>query len=247
MVSWEVMMPTKMSFIVLALCAMALAASPTTAGPFSDFEEELRDAYAVYRAALFQTNKKDKVASEQTVKQFSAAWGALAARWGKQPPPQYSDGPGFAGTLVEVKSTIEKAHEAIAKGDLGDAHEILERIRDLLGDLRSRHGIITFSDRMNAYHELMEQILTKPYGGYDAGGLRELHEDAAVLAYLYRSLERHPPVKAGASPEFVQALSAVKTSVEALLASVRNNDSAAAKQAVQRLKQPYSLLFLKFG
>jgi ribosomal protein S20 len=42
-------------------------------------------------------------------------------------------------------------------------------------------------------------------------------------------------------------LSAVKTSVEALLASVRNNDSAAAKQAVQRLKQPYSLLFLKFG
>jgi heme oxygenase len=78
----------------------------------------------------------------------------------------------FASTLAEVTSVAKKAHAAISKGDLADAHEILEKIRDLLGDLRSRNGIVTFSDRMNAYHEAMEHILTKPYEGYDAKGWR---------------------------------------------------------------------------
>jgi hypothetical protein len=42
-------------------------------------------------------------------------------------------------------------------------------------------------------------------------------------------------------------LSGVKASVESLLAAVRTGDPAATRQAVQKLKQPYSPLFLKFG
>ena len=237
----------RMSQFALAAAVIVLTASGALAGQFAEFEAQLRAAYAPYRNALFQTNKKDKAASEAALKKFSSDWKALAARWGKEPPPQYLDDARFATTLVEVTSVAEKAHAAIAKGDLAGAHEVLERIRDLLGDLRSRNGIITFSDRMNAYHEAMEHILTKPYGGYDTNGLGELREDTAVLAYLFRRLETHAPAYFTGGNEFSQALSGVKVSVENLLSAARSADPVAVRQAVQKLKQPYSVLFLKFG
>ena len=149
--------------------------------------------------------------------------------------------------LGEITIIIEKAHGTVSKGELAEAHEILEKIRDILGDLRSRNGIVTFSDRMNAYHEAMEHVLTKPYGGFDAKGLSELREDASVLAYLYGPLEKHRPAGVGGNPEFVQALSAVKSSVDGLLASIRTGEADATRQAIQKLKQPYAVLFLKFG
>jgi hypothetical protein len=233
--------------LALASSVIVLMASGALAGQFAEFEAQLRAAYAPYRDALFQTNKKDKAASERALKKFSSDWTALAGRWGKEPPPQYLDDARFASTLAEVTSVAENAHTAISKGDLADAHEILERIRDLLGDLRSRNAIITFSDRMNAYHEAMEHILTKPYGGYDTNGLGELREDAAVLAYLFRRLETHAPAYFTGGNEFSQALGGVKVSVESLLSAARSADPVAVRQAVQKLKQPYSVLFLKFG
>ena len=237
----------RMSLLALTSGLIVLTASAALAGQFAEFEEQVRAAYAPYRNALFQTNKKDKAASEQALKKFSSGWAALAARWGKKPPPQYLDDAEFVSTLAEVTSVAEKAHTAISKGDLTDAHEILEKIRDLLGDLRSRNGIVTFSDRMNAYHETMEHILMKPYEKLDAKGLGELREDVAVLAYLFRQLEKQPPTYVGKSTELAQALSGVKTSVENLLSAARSADPIAVREAVQKLKQPYSVLFLKFG
>jgi hypothetical protein len=240
-------MLSRMSLLGLATGVIVLTASAALAGQFAEFEEQLQAAYAPYRNALFQTNKKDKAASEQALKKFSSDWAALTARWGKEPPPQYVDDGKFASTLAEVTSVTENAHRAISKGDLADAHEILERIRDLLGDLRSRNGIVTFSDRMNAYHEAMEHILAKPYGGYDAKGLGDLREDASVLAYLFRQLATHPPAHITGSADFSHAIGSVKTSVEDLLSAARAADPVAVRQAVQKLKQPYSVLFLKFG
>lgn len=240
-------MQTARSLRPLVLCAMLLAASPVIAGPFTEFEAQLRLAYAPYRNALFQTNKKDQAASEQALKKFTSDWATLTARWGSQPPPQYADDASFNAVLGEITIIIEKAHGTVSKGELAEAHEILEKIRDILGDLRSRNGIVTFSDRMNAYHEAMEHVLTKPYGGFDAKGLGELREDASVLAYLYGPLEKHRPAGVGGNPEFVQALSAVKSSVDGLLASIRTGEAAATRQAIQKLKQPYAVLFLKFG
>jgi hypothetical protein len=228
------------------LCAL-LVVSPAIAGPFREFEAQLRSVYAPYRNALFHTNKKDKALSEQAIGRFSSDWETLTARWSAEPPPQYEDDPNFTAVLGKVTTTIENARSQISKGELAEAHEILEKIRDILGDLRSRNGIITFSDRMNAYHEAMEHILTKSYGGFDAKALGELREDASVLDYLFGLLQKHPPTGLGDHSEFTQALSAVKISVDGLVGSVRAGDTAAARQAIQNLKQPYAVLFLKFG
>jgi hypothetical protein len=240
-------MQVRRSLLALVSGVLVLAASAAVAGQFAEFEGQLRAAYAPYRNALFQTNKNDRPASEQALTKFISDWAAMTARWGKEPPPQYRDDAKFASTLAEVSSVAEKAKVTISHGDLAGAHEVLEKIRDLLGDLRGRNGIITFSDRMNAYHEAMERILIGTYGGYDAKGLGELREDASVLAYLFRQVETYRPADLVGNAEFAQALNGVKASVDNLLAAARSADPTAVRQTVQKLKQPYSVLFLKFG
>ncbi len=227
--------------------AILLMGGAAAAGQFADFETQLRAAYAPYRAVLFQTNKKDQAASEQALAKFSSAWNALVAGWVKAPPPQYAGDADFAASLGKVTSHTEQARAAILKTDLADAHEILEKIRDVLGDLRSRNGIINFSDRMNAYHEAMEHILTNPHDGFDPNGMGLLREDASVLAYLYRQIDAHRPSYIMQDAEFSAAMRDVKMSVDNLMAATRAADPAAAQKAVKTLKQPYSVLFLKFG
>ncbi len=229
------------------MLATTLLSAPAWAGPFSDFEAQARTAYAGYRAALFQTNKNDKAATEEALNGLSSKWSALIAQWGKAPPPQYVDDAKFTGTLDSVTKIIDAAKAEAAKNELAKAHETLEKIRDELSALRERNGVVIFSDRMNAYHAKMEDVLAKNYTGFDASGLSTLREDAAVLAYLFAEIAAKPPADGVGKDDFRQALGALKNSVEALVAASRGNDAAAAKKAVDGLKGPYSMLFLKFG
>ncbi len=239
-------MTRKSLFLATALGA-SLFSTIVWAGPFNDFETQVRAAYADYRGALFQTNKNDKPATEAALSALTAKWAALASKWSRQAPPQYVDDPAFPQSLANVGTIINNATTEATKGELAKAHEVLEGIRDELGKLRERNGVIVFSDRMNAYHAKMEDVLGRDYSGFDAKGMGLLREDAAVLAYLYADIAAKPPTDANGKPDFAQALGAMKNTVDALVSASRGSDAAAAKKAVDSLKGPYSMLFLKFG
>ena len=72
------------------------------AGPFADFEGQLRQAYGTYRAALFQTNMGNAEASTASIKGFVGQWKALDEGWKTNPPPQYEDDAGFAATVGQA-------------------------------------------------------------------------------------------------------------------------------------------------
>lgn len=220
---------------------------PGQAGPIADFEGQLRDAYASYRGALFQTNQKNKQATEAALATFSQKWTAIIGRWAKAPPPQYADDASFEQVLSEVAGIVKTAGVETDVGKLAEAHQTLEKIRDLLSGLRQRNGVVTFSDRMNAYHEKMEGMLDKKYDAFSAPGLAELREDAAVLAHLVYEIAANPLAGSSSNAEYDAAFKALKGSVEAVLAAARTGDAAAAKVALQGLKKPYSQMFLKFG
>ena len=237
----------KSKWLTAAAMAVLLSASaPAFAGPVADFEAQARAVYANYRAALFQTNKNDKAATLDALKALSGGWSALATKWSAA-PPQYGDDPAYAGTLKSVASIIDTATSEANAGNLAHSHETLEKIRDELGALRSRNGVTIFSDRMNAYHAKMEGVLGDKYDAFSVAGLGKLREDAAVLAYLYDDLAAKPPADGAGKPDYAQALAAVKASIDAVLTAARAGDATAAKKAVDGLKGPYSMLFLKFG
>lgn len=224
------------SAIATALVAAVLAAPAALASPFTDYEAAMRAAYADYRMALFATNAGKAAEAGKALAKFSGEWKGLA---GLGVPPQYAEDDRFAATLDAVAVIAAKADGEIAAGKLADAHTTLEGIREEIAGLHERAGVIGFSDRMNAYHAKMEQVME----GTD--DMVVLREEVAVLEFLLADVTAHPPV--GADASFDALVKDVAGSIAAVRAAAEAGDPAAAKAAVANLKPPYSKLFLKFG
>jgi hypothetical protein len=226
-----------MKTLATAAAAVLLGICSAHAGEVRDFEAKMRTAYADYRTALFATNSGKAEPSAKAVDAFEASWAPLAAGTA---PPQYADDPAFAATMADVAAIAAAADREIAAGDLAKAHATLEGIREAIGDLHGRNGVIGFSDRMNAYHARMEHVI-----GMDASDPAAIAAEAAVLAYLLADVTAHPPAEADES--FKDLAAAVEVSVAKLKDAAAAADEAAIKAAVGGLKAPYSKLFLKFG
>lgn len=226
------------------VAAIAILPTGLSAGAFSDFETDLREAYGHYRTALFQSNAGKAEPTQAAIEALSGAWAALEADWAAEPPPQYADDPGFGTTLDSVAAIVDEAAGEAAAGQLAEAHETLEGVREEIGALHMRNGIVRFSDRMNAYHAVMEEVLT---AGVPAdGSLGQLREEAAVLMYLARDIVAHPAPEA-ADPAYAPMVDDLLASVAALQEAARAGDAAAAKAALGALKMPYAKLFARFG
>jgi len=231
---------------LLATSAAVIFGSVAIAGPVQDFENDMRAAYGDYRGALFFTNANKPDEAAKAVAAFEQKWDALGADYAAA-PPHYADDPAYKQTLAKVSEIVKTAADEVAAGKLPEAHETLEAIRDQIGELHMRNGVISFSDRMNAYHAEMEHVLGKDYGDLDAVGMAVLVGDAAVLDYLAVQVADHPPAEAAGNPAFEAAMKPFMNSVETLQAAARSGDAAAARKAIGGLKGPYSKLFLQFG
>lgn len=228
------------------VAAIALPIAALAAGPFTEFETGLRDAYGQYRAALFQSNTGNSDATTKAMQALSEKWAVLEQDWGKSPPPQYAGDAAFPDTLTTVGTIIAAASKEVAAGDLAKAHVTLEDIRAEVGALHIRNGIMTFSDRMNAYHAKMEQVLGRDLAELGDKSTVVLLEDAAVLAYLAEDIAAHPAPEAS-DPAYAPLVEAVRQSVLALQTAAQAGDPVTAKAAVGQLKVPYAKLFAKFG
>jgi hypothetical protein len=236
-----------MRILRAAVCALLLWAETGVAGPVTDFEESLRDAYGDYRVALFLTNSGKLPESVKTIAAFKDKWARLEKSWGKNPPPQYADDPKWNETLDEVSATLAKAAAEIDGGALPAAHATLEDIREAISRLHQRNGIISFSDRMNAYHAVMEKVLENDLSKPDSVAMDEIQEQAAVLRYLANDAITHPPVDAAGSSEFDGLVKAMSASVDAVVIAARTGNTEKLKTAVGKLKPAYAKLFLRFG
>ncbi|MGV8058748.1 MAG: hypothetical protein AB2L12_12100 [Smithellaceae bacterium] len=63
--------------------------------------------------------------------------------------------------MTEVGKIYVQAAREIDQDQLIHAHETLEKVRDVLSELRQRNQVIVFSDHMNAYQTAMEEVLLK--------------------------------------------------------------------------------------
>ena len=234
--------------LVFAVCVLAATLASTPVRAADVVTDAMQAAYVPYRAALFRTNSKAQAESEQAIAQARAQWQALSERHAARPPAPYDRDPGFAATLKQVDDVYAKAQAQIADRRLPDAHVTLEEARDLMADLRRRNGVIVFSDHMNAYHEEMEWVLNEGAGILaQPGGMLALAGRAGVLDYLGKRLRSEAPAALAGDAEFGRLVDAVQGSVAALRGAIARQDEAAVREALGKLKPPYSRLFLKFG
>ena len=228
-----------------ALLAVLWAGAARAADPVTD---AINEAYGPYRAALFRTNSKAQAESAQAVAQAQQAWQALTERYAAQPPIPYDRDPGFVASLQAVHKVYAQAAAEVAQGQLTQAHETLEQARDLMAELRRRNGVVVYSDHMNAYHAEMERLLEQEQALTSSPqALLTLLKRVGVLEYLAARLRSEAPPKLQGQPEFMEALQALEGSVTVLHRAAMKQDAAAVREALGRLKGPYSRMFLKFG
>jgi hypothetical protein len=208
----------------------------------------MQAAYGPYRVALFKTNSNSQAEAQQAMTQAQQSWGKLASQFGTKPPAPYDRDAAFATSLAEVSKVYAKATEQVAANQLTAAHDTLEAARDIMAELRHRNQVVVYSDHMNAYHQEMEHVLidgTKTLAL--PNGMQQLTAQAGVLTYLSNKLNTEAPANYKSNPEFVDLLKAVDKSVADLQAALFAQNAVAVKEAMGKVKGPYSKLFLKFG
>jgi hypothetical protein len=226
--------------VALSLGALAHAADPVT--------DLMQAANAPYRMALYKTNGKVQEEAQQAVVQAQQAWNKLSLQVGAKPAAPYDRDPAFAASVAQASKVYEQALKEVSAGQLGDAHNTLEQVRDIMADMRQRNNVVVFSDHMNAYHSQMEVIMV--HGNETLAqpkGMLLLTAQTGALTYLAKQLEAQAPADLAKNAEFVGLLKAVRQSVSNLEEALFNQDLAATKEATGKLKGPYSKLFAKFG
>jgi hypothetical protein len=231
--------------LTVALAALLCGAAAHAADPATD---AMLAAYVPYRAALFRTNSAAQAESERALADAQRAWQVVQQRFAAAPPVPYAGDAGFAATLQQVATVYTEADRLVRAGQLPQAHDALEQVRDLLADLRQRNGVVVFSDAMNDYHAEMEHVLGEgPKALQQSQGWMQLMARAGTLDYLAARLIQQAGTALKANAEFTQGQRAVAESVAALRAALLAQDAAAVQKALSGLKGPYSRLFLKFG
>lgn len=242
----------KTKSVPLLLSALfGLAAFNTVAAetPFQQFYQQQNDAYASYRAALFQTNKKDQAASLKGISKFNQQWQQVIQQFSNNPPEIFVTDNQWQPTLDKIANIAARGTLQIEQGELSEAHETLEEIRDELSQLRSRNHLNFFSDHVNNYHEQMEQLLQARYQKETLDNTAKLtiREQLAILDYLADEIIAHAPENYRNDVGYTKLQQGLSASLTRLRAALDSEDPATIIQAIQGLKPAYAKLFVKFG
>lgn len=220
--------------------SLALAADAVT--------DAMQAANGPYRMALYKTNGSSQTEAQQALSQAQKAWDQLSAQVGGKPAAPYDRDAAFGKSVTAVSQVYAKAMTEIAANDLKGAHNTLEEAREIMADMRKRNNVVVFSDHMNAYHEVMEHIIVDGNTTLaQPNGLLLMTGQAGALSYLAKRLTTQAPASHLQNTEFISLVEAVNKSVTTLDAAVLTQDMAAVKDAISKLKGPYSKLFAKFG
>lgn len=225
---------------LLLASAFAHAGDPVT--------DAMQKAYGPYRVALFKTNSNSQADSLQAITQAQQSWGQIVTQFGARPAAPYDRDADFARSLSEVNKVYSKAAEQIGRNELSEAHETLEHARDIMADMRRRNDVIVYSDHMNAYHAQMEIVLNEGQATLaKANGIHELTAQAGALEFLATRLKTEAPADYANNEEFNALFKAVEKSVAELKAALFADDANKVKEALGKVKVPYSKMFIKFG
>lgn len=216
---------------------------------YQHFNEEVQKAYSFYRVALFQTNKNNVAKSQEATAQFLKGWKEIITTFSNNPPEVFSTDPEWNATLDTISTIASNSQEQIKGEELKKAHETLEGIRDELSDLRKRNGVIVFSDHINGYHGVMEELLSTGYSADKIGAeaIVDIEKQLAVLDYLAANIKENAPKNYRDNKKYQQLEQNLFASLDLLKKALAENTPEKISKAIKALKPAYAKLFLNFG
>ncbi len=230
------------SFAVLALALLVGAAGA------ADTETVLRPAMGPYYAALVASGRGNIEATQRQLLLFSARWESVgkAARTGV--PAVLRDDPGWGKALDHVGAAIARAREALRIKDTGGAHAELESIRLRLREVRLRHGLETFDDRLTDFHEAMERLISHISARNEivltASDWDAIQPQLEIARRALDATEASVPANIRQASGWTAGLRAVRSNLAQLDKGVAARDGFAASLAAETLHDRYYDLLL---
>jgi hypothetical protein len=236
--------------LVWALWAALLHPAGAGANDTDAFLKASAGAYAPYRAAVSYLHTGNPGLGALALDAMAARWAALCDRYRGAAPGPFAKDPDWQASLDAITEGIAAAQAKIAAGDLKAAEAALKPIRGLMGDLRRRNGVITHSDRVDAFSAAMETMWVyrrNPPDMADPEALAALTEQAAALRRALEDVAVEPPEKIAADPQFQRLIAGSFKSIATIDRSIEARNQEFLISALRELRSSEQLLWMNFG
>ena len=241
---------------VLALALLAALLWPTTARAdatpefLTAFLEASAEAYAPYRGAMSYLHTGNAGLAALALDAMAARWAALCDRFRDQPPAAFAEDPAWQASLDAITGRIETARAQLESGDTAGATAALAPIRAALGGLRRRNGIVTFTDRIDAFSAAMATIWVHRRNPPDMADPQAKAARAEQTRTLRRALEAVAagrPEKIAGDPQFQRLIEGSFKSVATIERAIEARDQALLISALREIRSSEQLLWMNFG
>ncbi|MGY9006834.1 MAG: hypothetical protein ACKVJQ_12235 [Alphaproteobacteria bacterium] len=234
-------------FAVLVLMGLPGARS-MAAEPASSFVGAVEAAYPHYRMAWFYTRMRSGDVALLELDRFREQWTAINARFKNAPPARFASDPRWRETLDRVTAALSSASALGDKGKLRSAYKALSPIRRELSQLRTRNGITTFTDLVEA-------------GAADVAELSRLRRnmvvDDALIQKMKVSVDRfrgvinrvreNAPKRYAKDEGFQAAIAGNLGAIGLLERGLKRRHKRAIHGSISSIRSDYNLLFIRYG
>jgi hypothetical protein len=204
---------------------------------------------AVFIPALFLTGNAGKTPDGPA--RALAATKRLSEKWPTLKPELSAAVPGQRSWLKAVQTTQAHMREAdtlAARTQWAQAHEALEKVREVLFETRRALGIDYSLDKLTAYHEVMETLANATRVQRPA-----FEVDFATARALWRQIEMmsFDPATYGLSEararQLAQARADESNALSALSQALNTGSDADVLKAAAAIKPPFVRAYVAFG
>lgn len=243
--------------LALALLVSPSAWSASSLAPDLDAARFVADSARFDRAyipALAVTSDQKPAPSLRAMALLNAEWARFRGAWYDAAPAD----PQWRADFDAVGARIAAADAIVARGtELVKAHEELEHVRLTLLALRTRHGIVHYTDLLTRFHEDMETIVLAAKGKtpetLTAADLQRIREHLPGALAVWRDVLA-APLDGALYGMDDRALAAVRAALleeqralEALQARLNEGSVPAVIAAAVAIKPPFARTFKQFG
>lgn len=237
---------------ILIALALGLMLTAYSAG---ELRQDMVKFDKVYIAALALTNQDKADASRKAIQALREAWQAFSAKYADANPADKPWRTDFAAVDKQVAQAV--AIIGTPGKAMGEAHQALEGVRNVLMRLRQRNGIDYYIDGLTAFHHPMEDIVLT---AKDKTAQTLSDADVGKIRGLLAEAEKHWRAVAASKPDAATyQLSAAQADDVAKLVQLESAALAALKDALAAgdkaqiaktavgIKPNFAKLFVSFG
>lgn len=224
--------------------------STVSASELGTFNQQVADAYAPYRSAMFYLRTGNPGVAFLDLDTASERWQSVVERFATATPDAFAEDKDFATTLSSVESAFDAGKNALDAGDEAAATAALATIRTDLSDLRRRNGLRAYSDCIDDMNAAMDRLWIyrhEPPAFDQDDQVNAVKRDAAVTEFLYRRCYETAPAEFQESDSFKRLFEGSLISLPLIFGALDRGNEAQLINILRELRSFDRMIWLEFG